>query len=465
MKKLVISVLSFLAACTMVFSFAACGSRTPATPSKPNDGKLPDDNNNNNNNDDDKPFTATLVYDGKPFVSSTPISAKWNDGSSVYTADFDAQGIAKVNDLDGEFTVTLSDVPEGYTYNANIYNATNDKRDVEIELYKLNTYYGNGTDLYNNVIELAQLGAYRVTFTEAGQQLFCEYRPTQSGTYAIESIIDINANEVNPRLDVYVGNHAWKPDKPNYLLDGGGVSSVYTKNFKYEVDVANTGNIYSFAVKFDKRSHVEFPINIDFMITRNGDFKGEEYTTKLVLPTEKFKQTPDYNASEYIFRNFGTASGNRTILEGSQVYLASDGYYHFKYDKGGVKQDAILYVLVNQPNPLVDFQNTEVRLGVGNRNFDYLVRGYASYLSTVGGVENIDADDLDKIKAIDYKSYIDYVNSDGVYAVTPEFKDFLYAYSKREAYFLDGNGWGEANGYDSSEADQWLYACGYYEKL
>ena len=468
MKKLIISVLSFLAACTMAFSFAACGTYTPATPNNPDDGKN-DDNNNNNNGDEDgeKPFTATLTYGGRIFKPETPISARWNDGSSVYSAEFDEAGVAKVYDLDGDFTVTISDIPEGYTYNANVYTADNDNRDVEIELYKLNTYYGSGTDKYSNVIELTKLGAYRVTFTEAGQQLFCEYRPPRSGTYAIESILDINANEVNPRLDVYVGNAAWKPENPTSKIDGGGVSSVYTKNFKYEVNVANSNNVYSFAVKFDKRSHVEFPINIDFIITRNGEHIGTdgEDETKLMLPTENFKQTPEYSSREYFFNYFGTETGSRIILDGSEVYLAPDGYYHYKYkDRRGVQQDTILYALISAPTPLVDFQNTEVRLGVGNRNYDYFIRGYFSYLITVGGEKNIPADDLEKIKAIDYKSYIDFVNSDGAYAVTPEIKEFLQAFSKREAYFLDGNGWGENNGYDSSEADQWLFACAYYEK-
>ncbi len=68
-----------------------------------------------------------------------------------------------------------------------------------------------------------------------------------------------------------------------------------------------------------------------------------------------------------------------------------------------------------------------------------------------------------KLEAIGKVSYFDCVNSDGVYAVNDEIKNFLYDFSVANYYFFDGYGWGELNGIDSSDSNQWLFACGYYK--
>lgn len=62
--------------------------------------------------------------------------------------------------------------------------------------------------------------------------------------------------------------------------------------------------------------------------------------------------------------------------------------------------------------------------------------------------------------------YADYANSDGLCPVTEELKEFLQKFSVSQRYFNDGNGWIEYNStspIDAAEADQWLFACAYYE--
>ena len=497
MKRFLI-ILASLLAIVSTLCFSACGTYKPAVPpdnnvNKPGDGNQPGDGDNNggDNEDNDGVFSATLICKGEVFRPDIEMSAKWNDGTQVHTAAFNSDGVAEISGLDGEYTVTLSEVPDGYTYNANKYNVDNDNRKVEIELYELTEYYGAGTGKYNSII-LTKLGAYRLTFTEAGQNIFCEYRPEKSGMYAIESVVDVNANEVNPRLDVYVGHGAWKPDRPNYSLNDGGVSSVFTKNFKYEVSVAGRGPVYSFAIKFDKRSHVELPVDIDFIITRDGDFEVEESTYKVALPQEEFKQTPEYSPFRYEFKKFGTVVGDKTILDGTGVYLSpDDGYYHYAHtDKYGNSVDSILYVRLvlaytatgDESDALVDFFNDNVRLRVDGKDYTYFIRGYecdeyvtdehtglkkkkySAYLDSLGGdAAKIPPDVAERIKELDYKSYVDYVNTDGLYAVTPEMKNFLYLYSESGGFFGDGIGWGDSNGISSSGKDQWLFACGYYD--
>ena len=65
------------------------------------------------------------------------------------------------------------------------------------------------------------------------------------------------------------------------------------------------------------------------------------------------------------------------------------------------------------------------------------------------------------------QGYADLCNSDGVYGVTQELKDFLQKYSVSQLLFFDGNGFVETNPAISiyaDEDDQWLFACGYYKE-
>ncbi len=60
-----------------------------------------------------------------------------------------------------------------------------------------------------------------------------------------------------------------------------------------------------------------------------------------------------------------------------------------------------------------------------------------------------------------------YTNSNGVYGVTEQLKNFLQGFSITQRYFADGQGWVETHPQykvDAREADQWLFACGYYIK-
>lgn len=86
-------------------------------------------------------YTVTLQFPSSTTIlpSLEGIYAIWSNDTSVYTAEFNSSGVAYCNELDGEYTVTLSETPEGYTYNPNIYEADGGTsgRDVNIYMYSL----------------------------------------------------------------------------------------------------------------------------------------------------------------------------------------------------------------------------------------------------------------------------------------------------------------------------------------
>ena len=87
---------------------------------------------------DDDPtndFTVTLKANGNPYSPRMEMYARWSDGFSVYTAPIDKNGVARIDGLDGDYRVTLSACPNEYTYDPNGHIATNDARNIVLNLY------------------------------------------------------------------------------------------------------------------------------------------------------------------------------------------------------------------------------------------------------------------------------------------------------------------------------------------
>ncbi|MBQ7357628.1 MAG: hypothetical protein IJW65_02710, partial [Clostridia bacterium] len=139
MKKRIISCILFFLVISMLLS--SCSEFTPAVDpngnnerptqnEQPTEGTPPEE--------DDGSYTVTLSYNGEQYIptSDTEIYVQWNDGFSFHKALME-DGVAKVGNLDGDFQVTLSAVPEGFAYDPNAYIATTDNRHIEIKLHKV----------------------------------------------------------------------------------------------------------------------------------------------------------------------------------------------------------------------------------------------------------------------------------------------------------------------------------------
>ena len=231
------------------------------------------------------PYTVTLTYNGKVFPANGEILAQWTDGYSYHTAAFE-NGKAEIPAPDGDFRVTLSALPEGFTYDPNAYTATAQARDVEIVLYRVEIPRGAGSDEYN-CIALNKTGYYRAKYVSAGQQVFFEFIPGSSGTYVLESLVDTSAEQYNPVLMVYLGSSQFKIfDREQ---DGGGAEGGYTKNFRYEmrVDDDEIGAVFTFAIRLDAKSD-EFPQFVDFAVQLASTYNREDIVSTMPVPTDMY---------------------------------------------------------------------------------------------------------------------------------------------------------------------------------
>ncbi len=408
------------------------------------------------------PFTVKLVADGEDYIPKDTLSAQWYNGTSLVTADFE-NGVASAYGLDGDYQVTLSELPKGYTYNPNVNYATNRKKDITIELLPLMHYFGAGTGWGNGACKFSETGTYAVDFTEAGQSVYCTFLPKSNGSYIFESIMDTFTNEVNPRLEYYGQNTAgWAPATPFEVCKDGGVSAAYTRNFKYTGDI--DGDCINFTVRCDSR--VDYPVTVYFTISYASSYSRDP-VYEMVIPEQLYDKDGNLNMSPAASGSWikcGRESGNvNHLLDGSKFALGDDGYFHYK--NGEILTNSIVYA------DLSTFVNVQEQQGpggtivvsdnlkVGLYDYTLFIMGWDGLVKKYGAASNV-PEKLRKYK--DMKGYADTVVNGKMCAVNEELRAFLKAYSADRHLFFDGLGSAEHAGYNSSDDDQWLYFCGYY---
>ena len=104
-----------------------------------------------------KEFTVSLSHNGAKFTDVSGMVALWKkiDTQEVFEANFGEDGVARIKGLNGNYKVTIKNIPDGYSSNPNDKSqiATNRATNVTVKIYSLQTYTGNGSDIYNNIIE------------------------------------------------------------------------------------------------------------------------------------------------------------------------------------------------------------------------------------------------------------------------------------------------------------------------
>jgi hypothetical protein len=478
------------------------------------------------NGDPTDDFVVTLFADGVAYSPRTEMYAYWNDGSSIHTAKFDKSGVARIDGLDGDYRVTVTNVPNEYTYNPNGNIATNDKRSIDINLYTLNQLAGSGTGLYD-CYHFRKTGVYSAILKSADDGIYFQYAPDGMGTYSIESWADTTADNIDPDIEEYYGSSQWKTYERT-IEDGGPIGS-YTINFVHEVQIASENissggqAVYTFVVRAESKND-KYPISVTFAVKRNGDFElshGSTGTGKtMATPTYDFEGF-DVNDHEY-GSNYKIAypeyqySGSTYVFDETRVKLwrkdeGGDDFYHL-YDKEKYASTEgygpILYANITKANRFLDvaFNRIEYNasgeiinaaLSANGINYKHLIEGY-SQLSTIGKITGAtyycvedcpchDASndlgwactkecttctsDCRRIleELIGFEGYQAYTNSDGAVPVTEDIRDFLLAYCNKELFFWDGRGTKEGqlinNRYFQAVGDSgWMFGCHYYEE-
>jgi len=484
-------------------------------------------------------FTVTLHLNGKPITEDAyfyqmfkdlaakkdGIYAQWNDGYSYFVAKFDENGVAKAAGLDGTYHVTLSDVPGDYVYNVNDYYATNDERQIVVDVYRLLiSSQGDGSDkYYPYIMEFGELGVYEITINSPDQVVYCRYTPDESGIYQIASWESVAEDKVNPKVDVYGGSVAYIYYR--YTLDDGGAEadSGFCKNFSYTESLTDdeVGNIFAFGVRATSKDGI-YPIKVKVAVLRIGD-PDDGYLPVIMVPKEVIRRAPDHESPIWGKANFlyawSKAPDGSPLLDETPFKLwkaedGGDGFYHF-YDEekyastGGWGPTLYAQITTVSEAYAASLSNVEwegqgnsyLSLQTGNKIYRYkqFIEGFESLAREHGGIfvgsnycsancfchssdpanptscpslvtaclegcENCDKECTPcPPELYGVPGYADGVNSHGCYPVTQELKEFLQLFAQCHALFSDGMGTSEEKGINSDEDSMWLWAVGYFD--
>ncbi len=418
---------------SLMLTFVSCGELVPPAGGgviNPPSNETPDDNQDNGdqggNGGEDNPdkevtFTVSLMLGGELYVPESTdgdeaIKVRWSNGHSFHTEIIGADGMASTTELDGDYSVSVIGIPEGYTYNPNIYKATNSSPNVIIDLLKITKTRGLGNGLYgSNCIQINKTGVYRATMRAENSVVYYEFTPTKAGVYSIESMVDISAEMYNPLVNIYNGTSAAK--FLDETRDGGGVSGNYTTNFQYTVKIAEEflGGCYTFGIFVNGKDAV-YPTYVDFEIKYLGDYqydsvKSEMIYTEFIPNYQKINKNGNLEFDSerfalwyaayvaYLEENMtkygGTSYTDAAIrIDGKRVFdekyyklNPEDGYYHvYDTDKyaayGG--WGPILYadissacIFMELPFNQVEYQgNKALTVCEGTENYKLFIEGY-----------------------------------------------------------------------------------------
>lgn len=457
-------------------------------------------------------FTVTLRLNGKAYKPQININVYWSDGYDIYVAPVDANGIARIDGLDGDYKITLSTVPAGYAYDTNSYVATNLERNVILDLYDLNSVNGRGTGLYS-CYRLSETGIYSVTISEAGEEAYFEFAPQYNGTYTVESWASVAEDEINPIATAYYGSSSFKHSP--YTVDEVGTVGSFTRNFVHTVKIADQmisgggSQTFTFALTAESKSGV-YPVTFSFAIKRDGGF-DLDLAARTMIPVKADLSHFDFDAFNALAG--GSIVGAETLYrdkdgnekEGAYIFdenayriweisAGGDGVYHVydveKYPSTG-GYGPVLVAYITAPCRFVDsaftmiesFGNKALTVN-GTENYKQFIEGWEALAS--GGYYCLTdcpchpADEVNRActpgcttcsenctpcpeEMMGQEGYAAWCNADGVAPVTEELAEFLQKFSVSQRYFADGDGWAEKKGIHAYEESQWLFACGYYE--
>lgn len=496
-------IISLLFAVVMIFSVTACeGEYNYAVGGGTGGGNSGDDMPDAPVLDGDptNDFTVTLRADGEPYSPRMKMYAYWSDGFSVHTAPIDENGVARIDGLDGDYKVTLSAVPNEYTYDPNTHIATNDARNIVLDLYTLNHLTGSGTGMYD-CYHFSKTGVYSAVIESAEDEIWFQYAPDGSGTYTVESWVDTTADNINPYIEVYGGSSQFKYHIRT-VNDGGAMGS-YTINFVHTVQIAaeniSSGGqvVYTFALKADSKNN-KYPITVTFAVKRDGDFElggtnNGSASKGLVVPQFDFSQ---YDVENHNYDDSYTMKYPEYLFEGtSDTYIfdeerfklweiekGGDGFYHV-YDKEKYPDTEgygpILYANITSACRFIDKAFTDIEYGsnamdgtatiinsalsINGKNYKHFIEGHTQLVKFgyycvsscpchASSQENTDwacTPDCTKCdkecrrcpeELIGHEGYRAYANDDGMVAVTAELKEFLLGYCEKQIFFYDGRG-------------------------
>lgn len=212
-----------------------------------------------------KNYEAKVVYpDGT--TAAKGVQVQWCDSKMCYTPVITNDlGLSAIDLDNGEYYVHLEKIPEGYTYDPNVYITTSENYSLTIKLLKLENYTsGEGTTESPYVVGC---GTYTSEYLEQGKNgaLYFSFTPEEAGTYNITSIsMDALATK---KVDPYIGFLGTDVNNITNADVSGNVKDNINFDYTFSCEANTTYYFMLFVSSVDTTSE-PFPATFEFVITK-----------------------------------------------------------------------------------------------------------------------------------------------------------------------------------------------------
>lgn len=387
-------------------------------------------------------------------------------------------------------------------------------------------------DTQQSAFELSDVGVYRVQIDSAEDEVYFLYYPPAGGTYGVRSWVDATADEINPCAKYYVGSQAYWGPATIYTGGDETVSSgVYTQNFKFDIELTDdmVGGGFRFSLSAASR-YGSYPVIFDFYLARDGGYEMDSAEVKIILPdgyVNKLEDPVGYQTyidkmseggsladadvgtgtlSMIVSRQGSSAGLPNYVFDSELVDLSvDDGYYHLKNegDEEGHPTGPLVYMYLSSKQPFdlfngrsftnIEYESKPLNMPMGlnedgkNEVWDYrlCLYGYKKAMEQPAGGGDRSGGKSSSAAAssrqnafgrpynydayTDLHGYAEYCNSDGMYPVNEQLKEFLTNFIKSQRLYNDRYGMADHflyNGayYDAYEDSMWLLFCAYYQR-
>lgn len=212
-------------------------------------------------------YKATVLYPNGSVVTDTKV--QWCAGTVCKTpVKVDSNGVAAIemDDTDGGYYIHIQEgaMPEGYTYNPNIYTTDASNREITIQLLKLETA-SSGDGKVDTPYQVGE-GAFNINVPSKAEYPFYVFTAPTAGTYVIESLaVDKLATTVIDAVLLTFTSSEFL-NKGREVIDAGGVG----KNFKHEVTL-EANETLAFAISFNSSKDLtgkDVAAEFDFAISK-----------------------------------------------------------------------------------------------------------------------------------------------------------------------------------------------------
>ena len=283
-------------------------------------------------------------------------------------------GKATCAGLDGDYKVTIFNVPTGFTYEPNINYADNLTKNIEVVIYKIQSkgvkvkllaQDKDGNKRSVTATRLPSTGVFRTTLASKDDRAMFYFQPSKQGTYSMTTLVDITENKINPKLSLFLGQVSSGAIYFNKEQDGGGSENTHTKNvnLEYNISADMVGNALFFelySTSLDGNS--SYPLTVDFLLQREGDFTRTEYDTTPVPVTEDFEKTPPTpeGTATNAFDSPNTGSGwcdSTAVILNSESGIADFRTQHNKYGSKFIRREELTdQIILNTAEGIAEFK-------------------------------------------------------------------------------------------------------------